>query len=545
MLVCAPTGAGKTVVGEFAVYLARAAGQKCFYTTPIKALSNQKYADLVDRYGAGRDRAADRRQRGQRRRADRRHDDRGAAQHALRRQPGARPASATSSWTRCTTSATGSAARSGKRRSSTCPNRSQLVSLSATVSNAEEFGDWLVSVRGDTQGHRPRAAAGAAVAAPAGRHAAVRPVRRQRAGSDAGRRAAQALHLRADAALTTPARTATAARRSARDRSIGRGWRPPDRPEIITRLERAGLLPAITFIFSRAGCDAAVRQCLNAGLWLTSAEERDEISAIVEARTAALPPEDLEVLGYWDWLDGLRRGVATHHAGMVPPFKETVEALFVRGLVKAVFATETLALGINMPARTVVLERLSKYNGETHADLTPGEYTQLTGRAGRRGIDVEGHAVVVWSPDIDPARLAGLASTRTYPLRSSFRPSYNMAVNLVAPAGPGAGAAAARVVVRAVPGRPLGGRPGPPDPGHGQLAGRVQRADAVRPGRLRRSTPRCGASCSDREAALTRANARSRHGAVVAAHRAARPPAMSCGCREGGGPGSPSSSIRG
>src|SRR5690606_20165810 len=109
--------------------------------------------------------------------------------------------------------------------------------------------------------------------------------------------------------------------------------------------------------------------------------------------------------------------------------------LFVRGLVKAVFATETLALGINMPARCVVLERLVKFNGEAHVDLTPGEYTQLTGRAGRRGIDVEGHAVVVWTPEVDPRHVAGLASTRTYPLRSSFRPSYNMAVNLVGSVG--------------------------------------------------------------------------------------------------------------
>src|SRR5206468_2462294 len=144
---------------------------------------------------------------------------------------------------------------------------------------------------------------------------------------------------------------------------------------------------------------------------------------------------DLTVLGYWEWREGLERGLAAHHAGMLPAFKETVEELFVRGLVKAVFATETLALGINMPARCVVLERLVKYNGEAHVDLTPGEYTQLTGRAGRRGIDIEGHAVVVWAPEVDPRHVAGLASTRTYPLRSSFRPSYNMAVNLVGSVG--------------------------------------------------------------------------------------------------------------
>ena len=137
------------------------------------------------------------------------------------------------------------------------------------------------------------------------------------------------------------------------------------------------------------------------------------------------------MLGYHDFLDALTRGVAAHHAGMLPAFKEVVEELFTRGLVKAVFATETLALGINMPARTVVIEKLDKWNGETHADITPGEYTQLTGRAGRRGLDVEGHGVVLWQPGMNPRELAGLASTRTYPLRSSFAPSYNMAVNLV------------------------------------------------------------------------------------------------------------------
>ena len=174
-----------------------------------------------------------------------------------------------------------------------------------------------------------------------------------------------------------------------------------------------------------------MQQCLRSGIRLTTPEERDEIRAYVEEVCADLPDEDRHVLGYHDFLDGLTRGVAAHHAGMLPAFKQCVEQLFVRGLCKAVFATETLALGINMPARTVVLEKLSKWNGETHADITPGEYTQLTGRAGRRGLDVEGHAVVLWQQGMNPGEVAGLASTRTYPLRSSFRPSYNMAVNLV------------------------------------------------------------------------------------------------------------------
>ena len=159
------------------------------------------------------------------------------------------------------------------------------------------------------------------------------------------------------------------------------------------------------------------------------------ITEIAERRTSDIPQADLPVLGYLEWLTGLQRGIAAHHAGMLPTFKEVVEELFEAGLVRAVFATETLALGINMPARTVVIERLDKWNGETHADLTPGEYTQLTGRAGRRGIDVEGHAVVLWQPGVDPLAVAGLAGTRTYPLNSSFRPSYNMAVNLVGQAG--------------------------------------------------------------------------------------------------------------
>ena len=228
------------------------------------------------------------------------------------------------------------------------------------------------------------------------------------------------------------------------------------------------------------------------------------------------------MLGYWDWRDGLRRGIAAHHAGLMPAFKETVEDLFVRGLVRAVFATETLALGINMPARSVVLERLTKFNGETHADVTPGEYTQLTGRAGRRGIDVEGHAVVLWAPELDPRRVAGLASTRTYPLRSSFRPSYNMAVNLVGPDGPPRRPRAARLVVRAVPGRPGGGRPGCADPRNEATLREYEQqmtcdlGDFTEYAALRRRL-------SDREAEISRAGARARRGTVAASLEALRP----------------------
>jgi ATP-dependent RNA helicase HelY len=337
-----------------------------------------------------------------------------------------------------------------------------VVALSATVSNAEEFGDWLTQVRGGTtvivDEHRPvplwphvlangrlfdlfvehgaansraansraansRAANSRAANSGAANSGAIQRGRQRAAGpSSAGKVNPELLRL---ARLEDAGR---GARRPAR-------FRLPYRPDVIRRLDVAGLLPAITFIFSRSGCDAAVRQCLDAGIRLTTPEEVAAITEVAERRTADVPESDLPVLGYGEWLTGLQRGIAAHHAGMLPTFKEVVEQLFEAGLVRAVFATETLALGINMPARTVVIERLDKWNGESHVALTPGEYTQLTGRAGRRGIDVEGHAVVLWQPGMNPAAVAGLAGTRTYPLNSSFRPSYNMAVNLVGQAG--------------------------------------------------------------------------------------------------------------
>jgi ATP-dependent RNA helicase HelY len=325
------------------------------------------------------------------------------------------------------------------------PDPVQVVALSATVSNAEEFGDWLEQVRGGTtvivDETRPvplwqHMLAGRRLYDLFATNGAVNPELRRLAQRDLvadrpgrqrpGRGGGRVTTGRGGGTRVTP--HASHGHRQAR-------YRPPSRPEVIERLDAEGLLPAITFIFSRAGCDAAVQQCLAAGLRLTTPEESAEIARVVAARTAGLADADLAVLGYADWLTGLRRGIAAHHAGLLPTFKEVVEELFAVGLIRAVFATETLALGINMPARTVVIEKLDKWNGEHHADLTAGEYTQLTGRAGRRGIDIEGHAVVLWQPNMDPLAVAGLAGTRTYPLMSSFRPTYNMAVNLVGQVG--------------------------------------------------------------------------------------------------------------
>lgn len=460
VLVAAPTGAGKTVVGEFAIHLAmrHSAGEregghpdKAFYTTPIKALSNQKFRELQDVYGS---------------------DQVGLLTGDTNINGNARIVVMTTEVLRNMLYADSAALRglryvvmdevhylADRFRGAVweeiiihLPPAVRLVSLSATVSNAEEFGDWLDTVRGDTEvivsETRP---------VPLEQHVLVRgdllPLFDDRAGIATAQVNQELMRIRSvkganfDNNRRAQAMRSDAARDGGRHQASGRrphkgGQRPVrsanvqrieriDRPDVVKLLQRSNLLPAIFFIFSRAGCDAAVQQVRRSGVTLTTPEERAEIRTIVAERTQSLLDEDLAVLGYYEWADNLARGVASHHAGLLPAFKEVVEDLFTRKLVKVVFATETLALGINMPARTVVLEKLEKFNGEARVAITSGEYTQLTGRAGRRGIDVEGHAVIQWTEGVDPQQVAALASRRTYPLNSSFRPTYNMAVNLI------------------------------------------------------------------------------------------------------------------
>ncbi|MBR8742134.1 RNA helicase [Nocardiopsis sp. MG754419] len=471
VLVAAPTGSGKTVVGEFAVHRALAEGTKCFYTTPIKALSNQKYNDLVKRYGS----------------------EQVGLLTGDNSVNGEAPVVVMTTEVLRNMLYEGSSTLGGlayvvmdevhyladRFRGAVweeviihLPESVRMVALSATVSNAEEFGEWLQQVRGDTtvivDETRPvplwqhvmvgkrmndlfvdieaEDTAGSEDDESSGRRS-KRTRERRRAHQRQPREirvGGRTLHINPflTRAAEDDARTTQLANRRRHPQSRARGnvrprtrFVPPSRPMIIEELDAEGLLPAITFIFSRAGCDDAVRQCVASGLVLTTPEEADRIREYAESRCADIPRADLTVLGFDGWLRALEAGIAAHHAGMLPTFKEIVEHLFSQGLIRAVFATETLALGINMPARSVVIEKLDKWNGETHALLTPGEYTQLTGRAGRRGIDVEGHAVVVWQAGSDPETIAGLAGTRTYPLNSSFQPSYNMAVNLVGQVG--------------------------------------------------------------------------------------------------------------
>ncbi len=419
VLVAAPTGSGKTVVAEHAVAQALAAGRKAFYTTPIKALSNQKYADLVAVHGAARvglltgDNAVN-----------------GEAPvvvmttEVLRNMIYAASPSLAGLevvvldevhylqdpyrgpvWEEVIIHA---------------PPGVRLVCLSATVSNAAELAEWIATVRGPTatvvEERRPVELVNLYAAHDkTTRETVVLPTLVDGRPNPMGERL--------DADLVRPSRQSRGRPR--------RRFATPRRLEVVDHLAEASLLPAIYFIFSRAGCDDAAAGLLDAGVRLTDPGERRRIRHLAEERTAALSDGDLDVLGYDRWLAALEVGVAAHHAGMVPPFKETVEACFVEGLVKVVFATETLALGINMPARSVVIETLTKFTGESHEFLTPGEYTQLTGRAGRRGIDELGRAVVLWSPFVTFDQVAALALSRHFALTSSFRPTYNMAANLV------------------------------------------------------------------------------------------------------------------
>jgi len=418
VLVAAPTGAGKTIVGEFAVNLVINFGGKCFYTTPIKALSNQKYSELCEKYGESKI---------------------GLLTGDTSLNSEAQVVVMTTEVLRNMIYSNSTTIKdlkyvvmdevhylADKFRGAVweeilihLSDSVQVISLSATVSNAEEFGEWLQTVRGRTEivvsEIRP---------VPLYQHVLF------------GNRLVDLFddNLKLNPELMKLEReTYRKSYGSWKDRP--RGPKPLNRSEVIEKLDRELLLPAITFIFSRNACDAAVRQCLASGIRLTNSQERASIREIIAKNIKSLAEEDLVVLGYYEWADALERGIAAHHAGLLPAFKVTVEELFQKGLVKAVFATETLALGINMPARTVVLEKLSKWNGEAHVAISPGEYTQLTGRAGRRGIDIEGNAVILWSNDLDSTSVGGLASTRTYPLRSSFKPTYNMSINLISQFG--------------------------------------------------------------------------------------------------------------
>lgn len=419
VIVAAPTGSGKTVVAEYGVARAHRAGLRSAYTAPIKALSNQKYRDLVEIHGA---------------------ESVGLLTGDTTINHGASILVMTTEVVRNMIYADPHQlddlgvvvldevhflqdAYRGPVWEEVIihlPAHIRLICLSATVSNHGQLGEWIRTVRGPTRvviEHR-------------------RPVSLENNYLVADRSTDE---LRLMPVLIDgqpnracfrfdPARSGARGRRHPHGRGLAM---VPDRLLSLRLLAEREMLPAIWFIFSRNQCDTAARACRESGLRLTTESERARIVEIAEQRLRPLRGSDLGVLGLEGFLAGLEAGIAAHHAGMLPAFKEVVEACFVEGLVKIVFATETLALGINMPARTVVIEKLTKFTGDHHQALSPGEYTQLTGRAGRRGIDEHGAAVVLWNPFVDFGQIVELVQSRTFHLRSAFRPTYNMAANLV------------------------------------------------------------------------------------------------------------------
>ena len=415
VVVTAPTGAGKTLVAEAAAHLSLERGRRVFYTTPLKALSNQKFRDFTRVYGP----------------------DRVGLLTGDNTVNGGAPIVVMTTEVLRNMIYAGTDLRmvdtvvldevhylQDRFRGAVweeviihAPRHIGLICLSATVANADEFTDWLRSRRGPTEliieDHRP--------------------VRLERWWSvwDRHDNGVHLLPLFIDTARGLRPNGSIPrilARRGGRRRRFG----TPRRLRVVEHLAFLDMLPAIYFVFSRIGCDESAARVADAGVRLTDDGEREEIRRRAEEGTAHLEWSDLRALGYDRWLAGLERGVAAHHAGLVPAFKEVTEQLFCDGLVKLVFATETLALGINMPARTVVLDRLSKFTGEGHELMLPGEFTQLTGRAGRRGIDTVGHGVVLHSPYVPFERMVSIADLGSHPLRSSFRPTYNMVVNLIA-----------------------------------------------------------------------------------------------------------------
>ena len=418
VVVSAPTGSGKTVIAEFAIQEALKKGHRAFYTAPIKALSNQKFNDLTAMFGSAH----------------------------VGLLTGDNVVNSDAPIVVMTTEVLRNmlyARSSSLDLLSTVildevhfiqdeyrgpvweeviihlPQNIQLVCLSATVSNAPEVADWMTTVRGRTrfviEEKRPV-------------ELEVSVMVGDRSGED------HLLPIFAKGGVN-PRLAKLAEGHSYRKSPPKHGSRrplvTPKRSDVIERLKSEDLLPTIFFIFSRQGCEEAASATARDLPSLTTAEERRRILAILEQRTADMSADDLEALGFRGFQDRLSRGIAPHHAGMVPPFKEVVESCFAEGLVKVVFATETLAVGINMPARSVVIDKLTKFTGEHHQFLSAGQFTQLTGRAGRRGLDDRGHAVLLWSPFVTLDQMAGLAASKSFRLTSSFRPTFNMAVNLV------------------------------------------------------------------------------------------------------------------
>ena len=418
VLVAAPTSSGKTVVAEHAIDVALEGGFRVFYTTPIKALSNQKFSELKKRVGAERV---------------------GLLTGDLTINPAASVLVMTTEVLRNMLYAN-SATMDGlawvvldevhyledpyrgpvwEEVILGLPKTTQVIALSATVSNAKELGEWLSRVKEKTEVvvHEKRPV-------PLKLHYCA-------ASRSNHKRRLEQIPLLIEGKSNPAGKKFSHGGRKRRDAHYQKRFSSPHYIEVIESLRSQELLPTIHFIFSRAGCDAARDRVLKTGISLNNSNEQKAVDEIVFKRLKFKNPDDMKVLKVDEWTNGLRRGIASHHAGLVPIFKEITEELFVKGLLKVVYATETLALGVNLPARSVVLDKMTKFTGENHEFLTSSQFTQITGRAGRRGLDKEGHGVILWSPFVEFREVAELALNKSFYLKSAFHPTYNMVANLM------------------------------------------------------------------------------------------------------------------
>ncbi|MBW4558544.1 MAG: RNA helicase [Trichormus sp. ATA11-4-KO1] len=408
VVVCAPTGSGKTLVGEYAIYRALSRGKRVFYTTPLKALSNQKLRDFREKFG---------------------YDLVGLLTGDASINRDAPILVMTTEIFRNMLYGTpiGQVGISlvdveavvldechymNDRQRGTvweesiiyCPREIQLVALSATVANSDQLTDWLNRVHGPTDLI----------------YSDFRPVPLE-------------FHycnpkglfpLLNDSRTKINPRLANRGKRRQGDR--GKGGRPeaPSIAYTLSHLQQRDMLPAIYFIFSRRGCDKAVAEV--GDLWLVNNDESQILRRQIDDFLARNPEA-----GRSGQIAPLYRGIAAHHAGILPAWKVLVEELFQQGLIKVVFATETLAAGINMPARTTVISTLSKRTDSGHRLLNASEFLQMAGRAGRRGMDLQGHVVTVQTPFEGAKEAAYLATSQPDPLVSQFTPSYGMVLNLL------------------------------------------------------------------------------------------------------------------
>ncbi|MBN2168785.1 MAG: DEAD/DEAH box helicase [Actinobacteria bacterium] len=416
VLVSAPTGSGKTVIAEYALQSNLEMGRKFFYTTPLKALSNQKFRDFSSDYPDVK----------------------------VGLLTGDNSINGDAPLVVMTTEVLRNMIYEGSELLDELggvvldevhyindpfrgqiweeiiihlPEEVKIVALSATVSNAGEIGDWMNSLRGDIE---------VVIST-------ERPVKLKNyyfVGNALTPLFSKKLFQVMNEQLER-VKKQRQAQRGVKGRKKSLSLRPK-RLAVIRELEKRDMLPAIYFLFSRAACDDSAFIYLKDGVKLTSDLESREIEQYLHEKISCLHQEDLDCLDYDTLRNALKAGVAIHHSGVLPLFKEAVEELFARGLLKVVFATETLSLGINMPARTVVIESLTKWGGDKHRPLTSVEYKQLTGRAGRRGIDELGHAVVLYQNHFSYDQVRSLVKKEPNPVVSSFELSYNMAVNLLA-----------------------------------------------------------------------------------------------------------------